>query len=78
MNGDENTNAPPSLLCCDRGGLVVPKLCLLPYIRLVIGKVMQYATSEGIKEHGCHVLKVNDYSNGTIVVWCSQIFVKIL
>ena len=45
MNGDEKTNAPASLLCCDKGGLVVPKLCLLPYIRLVIGKVMQYATS---------------------------------
>ena len=45
---NEKTDAPVPLLCYNRGGLIVPKLCLLPYIRLVIDKAMQYATSEGI------------------------------
>lgn len=60
MTSNEKANAPPSLLCRDRGGLVVPKMCLLPYIRLVITTVMQFATSDGIKQHGRHLLKVNE------------------
>lgn len=58
MTKEEKADAPPALVCRDRGGLIVPKLCLLPYIRHVIHSVMQFATCEGIKLHGRHLLKV--------------------
>lgn len=61
MTNDEKIHAPPSLLCRDRGGLIIPKLCLLPYIRQILDSVMQFATYDGIKLHGNRLLKVCSY-----------------
>jgi hypothetical protein len=58
MTDVEKADAPAALLSRDRGGLIVPKLNLLPYIRQVIEGVMQFATSDGIKQHGHHLFKV--------------------
>ena len=36
MSNNEKTKVLASLLCCDRGGLIVSKQCLLPNISPVI------------------------------------------
>ena len=59
---EKKSQLPVSLSCRDRGGLIVPKACFLPFIRKLFISIMEFSTTTALRTHKGKLIKVRVFN----------------